>query len=242
MILAIVLGIKHSLDADHVVAISGMLTRSYSVRKTITLSTAWAMGHMLTASIITFILYFFKEIVLEPILQNFELIVALMLIIIGVLTLAWEFDIINFGKHSHGHKHESGVIHNHEEGIPETDGKIEEYEHAHIKVLDYKREHATISGIGVIHGLASNDELLLLLTLTLGFRQFSMILLGILIFTIGVVLGMVLYGTVLTYTVTASRREQIIKIINVVISILAITYAFYILLGGETINLFPFIQ
>lgn len=109
-LIAIILGIKHSLDADHVVAISSILLRAPTMRKSITLSVSWAMGHMLTASIITFILYTFKEAFLEKLLGSFEFIVAIMLIIIAFMTIAWEFDIIKFGKHSHGHIHEDDTL------------------------------------------------------------------------------------------------------------------------------------
>ena len=51
--------------------------------------------------------------------------------------------------------------------------KTEVFDHSHINFLEYKGDHAAISGIGILHGLASNDELLLLLTLTLGFSSFS---------------------------------------------------------------------
>lgn len=112
--LALILGMKHSMDADHVVAISSILLRAPTMRKTITLSISWALGHMLTASIITFILFGFKDLFLEKILGNFEVIVGVMLIVIALLTLAWEFDIITWGKHTHGHAHEDGLIHSHD--------------------------------------------------------------------------------------------------------------------------------
>ncbi len=102
-IIAFLLGIKHSLDADHVVAISSILLRSPTIKRTITLAAAWALGHMITASIITFILFTFKEAILAPLLDNFEIIVAIMLIIIAILTILWELDIITIGKKHHHH-------------------------------------------------------------------------------------------------------------------------------------------
>jgi len=113
-LIALILGIKHSMDADHVVAISSILLRAPSLKNTITLSITWALGHMLTASIITFILYVFRRAILDELLANFEIIVGIMLIVIALLTFAWEFDIITWGKHSHGHQHEDGTVHNHE--------------------------------------------------------------------------------------------------------------------------------
>lgn len=113
-IIALALGIKHSMDADHVVAISGILLRAPSVKRTVTLSISWAFGHMLTASIITFILYSFKQLFLKRILMNFNYVVAFMLIAIALLTFAWEFNIITWGKHTHSHV--DGTVHTHGDG------------------------------------------------------------------------------------------------------------------------------
>src|SRR6058998_2570832 len=58
IVLALALGFKHSYDADHLVAVSNLIARSPSLRKTMTMSLVWAVGHMLTASIITVALYY----------------------------------------------------------------------------------------------------------------------------------------------------------------------------------------
>lgn len=258
--LAFLLGFKHSLDADHVVAVSGMLIRSTTVKKTATLSISWALGHMLTASIITALLFSFKELFLEKILSNFEIIVALMLILIAVFTILWEFNIITWGKHSHGHSHDDGSIHLphedkkkdethiHEDGVEHrahhdhSNTIATDIDHGHVSVLSFKGEHKTISGIGIVHGLASNDELLLLTTLTLGLDSVYQMLFGVVIFTVGVVMGMVLYGTALKFPIEKFGREKVTRIINLTLATLTLIYAFYIIFGGETINLLPFIN
>src|SRR5437867_9471975 len=52
IVLALALGFKHSYDADHLVAVSNLITRSGSIRKTSLISVSWAAGHMVTAAII----------------------------------------------------------------------------------------------------------------------------------------------------------------------------------------------
>ncbi len=241
IIFAFILGIKHSLDADHLVAVSSLITRATGIRKTSVLSAFWALGHMLTASIITGILYLLKDQFLSAYLSVFESVVAWMLILIGVLTILWEFDVISFGKHSHGHIHTGETVEVHEGHTHDQEGEnLKEIEHHHFFAV--KSENKIMVGIGVIHGLASNDELLILLTLTLGLNQLSEMLFGVLIFSLGVVLGMILYGTLLNASVIAVYRERITKVINLTIAVLAISYGIYILLGGSTINLFPFVN
>lgn len=240
--LTFLLGIKHSLDADHVVAISSIITRSPNLKNTLKLSFSWAIGHMITAGVITFLLFTFKEEILSNYLSSFEAIVGIMLILIGVLTILWEFDVIRWGKHTHGHIHytEEGVeIHPEDHVHHQPEGDVEELEHVHVFVA--KKEHQAIFGIGVVHGLASNDELLLLFTLTLGINNFFYILIGLAIFSFGVVVGMSFFGTAINTISLKTRREKIIKVMNITIAIIAIGYAVYTLSGGETINLLPFI-
>src|SRR5436190_1859640 len=85
MVLALVLGFKHSYDADHLVAVSNLITRSGSVRKTSLMSVAWAAGHMVTAAIITVLLYTFRQTLLTEFLAHLDLLVAVM--VLGVATL-----------------------------------------------------------------------------------------------------------------------------------------------------------
>lgn len=221
LIFAIFLGIKHSFDADHLVAVSGMLTNSQT-RRTTTLSISWALGHMITASILTIILYTFRESILKAFLDNLEILVPIMLIVIAFFTLAWEFDLIHYHRHKHHHENLD-----------------QEKEHAHLHLHGIsKKEHGAMVGIGIIHGLASNDELLLLFTLTIGIEELSGILLGVVFFTIGVILGMVAYGLSINYPVQKWGQKRVTRVVNVTIASISIMYAIWLLLGLEGLNVF----
>src|SRR5438093_8320705 len=185
--LALALGFKHSYDADHLVAVSNLIARSPSLRKTTTMSLVWAVGHMLTASIITVALYYavyvgsggFNAEALRP----FEDLVGVMLIAIGALSLAWEFGILPKFGHVHRHRHGPVPV---------------EHEHAHVHPGGY-REHGAMFGIGILHGLASNDELVNLFVLGLSVTSLPGLIGGVAVFSVGVVVGMISFGLALTY-------------------------------------------
>ncbi len=217
---AILLGIKHSFDADHLVAVTGVLSNASSTKYTTKLSISWALGHMITASILTIILFSFKETLLKEILENAELLVPFMLIVIALLTLAWEFDLIHF----HRHKHIQNDI---EKGREHT------HLHLHWPKLN---EHGTMMGIGIIHGLASNDELLLLFTSTLAFDELWAILVGVMFFTVGVIGGMVTYGWLMNFPNQRWGEKRVTRVVNVTIATVTIAYAVWLLLGLEGIN------
>ena len=168
--LALILGIKHSFDADHIVAVSTYMTRAKKIKPALRSSVYWAAGHMLTASVITYLLFSFKELFLSAYLSSFESLVAVMLIVLGVFAMK---DVRNL----HMHKH-YGVAHIH---------------------LHPHEEHKHMLGIGIIHGLASNDELLVLITAEIGLTSLFGMLIGLFVFSVGVVLGMLVFSSLVAY-------------------------------------------
>ncbi len=196
--LAFILGIKHSYDADHLLAVSTFLKKSPTIKNSTRLSISWAVGHMLTATIITILLFIFRESILNTILSHFEKIVGIMLILLGLWSLKGLF-----GFHSHKHSHD-GITHRHPhlhfiKNIKETNSEEHKTDHSHKHMF----------GIGMIHGLASNDELLILFTASLGVTSLGGIIVGIGIFSIGVVLGMILFSMIFTYPLLKAKSKLI---------------------------------
>jgi len=220
--LALALGFKHSYDADHLVAVSNLLTRSQSLRRTSLMSVSWAAGHMATATVITILLYTFRETLLHEFLDNFELAVAIMLIVIGVLGLLYEFGLLH--RHPHAHPDEG------------SDGK--EHVHAHAHGWN-RREHRAMFSIGIVHGLASNDELLILFVVSLSVTSLLGLLGGVAVFSVGVVLGMILFGIGVSYPMVRWGGARVRRVVNVGAAILSLAYAGYLLLGYEGINVLP---
>ncbi|MBI2652240.1 hypothetical protein HYX00_02135 [Candidatus Woesearchaeota archaeon] len=194
MVLALVLGFKHSYDSDHLIAVSNMLRKVDSVKSSIKIGLSWAIGHMLTATIITITLFIFKESFLNYVF-NFEKIVGIMLIALGILSMK-EF----FSLHSHSHSHK-GIVHSHP--------------HIHLKKnQDKKHLHVHMFGIGIVHGLASNDELLILLTASLAITSLAGLIAALGFFSIGVVLGMAFFAVVFSYPLVKLHSEKIYKFVS----------------------------
>ncbi|MBI2550147.1 hypothetical protein HYV83_03110 [Candidatus Woesearchaeota archaeon] len=206
--LALLLGFKHSYDADHLIAVANLLRKTQTLKSALKMSASWALGHMITAAIVTTILYVFRESLLTAFLASFEKIVGVMLILLGLFSLK---DL--FGLHSHVHEHE-GLRH----------------EHPHHHVQDFKGHiHKHMLGIGVIHGLASNDELLILFTASLGLTTLGNVLLGVAVFSLGVVAGMVLFALLFSYPLLKSKSDAVYKAITLVTGIVSVAYGMLML-------------
>ena len=209
--LALLLGFKHSYDADHIIAVANVLRKTSTLASAVRISISWAVGHMVTATVVTILLYAFRESILRTVLANFDKAVGIMLIVLGLFSLK---DMFN--SHSHTHKH-GNIKHAHPHAHS-NEGNIHKHAHKHM------------FGIGIIHGLASNDELLILFAASLGLTTLPGILLGVAIFSAGVVLGMVLFALVFSYPLLKARSEFFYRLITIVTGAASVAYGAAILL------------
>lgn len=229
--LALALGFKHSYDADHIVAVSNILTRNQGLRRAALVSTTWALGHMVTASIITVALFVAGGVLLGGLLEHFELAVAAMLLLVGSVALLWEF---GYHRRIAAAFRRLGGVHEH----PHDHG-AREHRHPHLH-LGRRKDHGVMLGIGIVHGLASNDELLILLVAALGVATVPGLLLGVGVFTIGVVVGMIVFAVGLTYPLMRWGDARVRRVVNVGAAVLSLAYGGLLLLGLGGVNLLPF--
>jgi ABC-type nickel/cobalt efflux system permease component RcnA len=192
------------------IAVSNFLRKAKTNFSAIKISLSWAIGHMITAAIVTAALFYFGESLLESALVYFKKIVGAMLIIIGIWSLK---EIFSFHTHIHSH---GNVVHSHP--------------HMHIKQKNHGHRH--MFGIGIIHGLASNGELLILLTASLGISTLGGMLLGVWAFSIGVVAGMILFALLFSYPLIKSRSKKIYNSISFLAGSSGIVYGALVLFSA----------
>ena len=203
MALALVLGFKHSYDSDLLIAVSNILRKVDSIKSSIKVGFSWAVGHMITATVITIVLYMFRENVLNDVLPHFEKIAGIMLVILGILSFR-DFFTFHFHKHSHGSR-----------------------AHSHLHLHEKHHEthfHKHMFGIGIIHGLASNDELLLLFTASFAVTSLGGLILGLGIFSVGVVLGMLLFTCVFSYPLVKLHSNFAYRLVTFVTGSAGVAY------------------
>jgi high-affinity nickel permease len=221
LVLSLALGIKHAYDADHLVAVSNFLARSKSMRDTAKMTISWALGHMLTAGVITMLLFTaaVRAGSISGILEHFESVVAVMLILIGLIGILLEVPIV----HRHVHRHTMKA-------------KTHTHKHSHRfgglgRFARKAHIHPPLFSVGIIHGLASNDELLALFAAGLGIGSIWMLIIGLVVFTAGVMSGMMAFGAIITYPVAKRKMDRIKLAITLVAGLLSIAYGFMMLAG-----------
>ncbi len=85
--LGLILGMRHSTDADHVVAISTIVSKQRSIRNAAFIGSVWGLGHTITIFIVGSLIILFGVEIPPRLGLSMEFSVALMLILLGTLNL-----------------------------------------------------------------------------------------------------------------------------------------------------------
>ena len=86
--LGLILGMRHSTDADHVVAISTIVTKQKSIRGAAMIGTVWGIGHTITIFVVGSMIILFRVEIPTRVGLSMEFCVALMLVLLGILNLS----------------------------------------------------------------------------------------------------------------------------------------------------------
>lgn len=87
VLLGFLLGIRHAVDPDHVVAVGTMATRSYSFRRSAGLGALWGVGHTMTVMVVGGTIVLLRAALSPRVALAMEFSVAIMLIVLGVSNL-----------------------------------------------------------------------------------------------------------------------------------------------------------
>jgi high-affinity nickel permease len=85
--LGFLLGLRHALDPDHVVAVGAIVARHPSVFAAARVGALWGLGHSITILAVGGVIAWFRVSVAEGVAQALEFGVALMLVAIGLTNL-----------------------------------------------------------------------------------------------------------------------------------------------------------
>ncbi len=206
LLLGLVIGMQHALEADHVAAISSIAARQTSVRRIVAHGAVWGLGHTVTLMGVAGGAVVFGLAVHENLAGWLEALVGLMLIGLGGhVVVALVRERIHF--HRHGHVDGTAHFHAHShkgEGAPHDPRR---HDHGHPRGLP----GGLLGGlpartllVGMMHGMAGSAALLVLTAATVDSAPLG---LGyIFLFGIGSVLGMAALSAVIAVPLSWSAR------------------------------------
>lgn len=168
------LGVKHAMDADHVVAVTTIVSRSRGILRSAMVGLSWGIGHTVTLFVVGFGVLVFKLTIPDRLALSMEFAVGVMLILLGIPLIK------RLAQRTHGHWHQHG-------------DKRHFHGHAHDKAPSHDHQHIRRSLLmGMVHGLAGSGALTILVLSTMSSVAQGLIFL--LVFGIGSILGMLLFS------------------------------------------------
>ncbi|MEP6789675.1 MAG: urease accessory protein [Acidobacteriota bacterium] len=223
------LGLKHATEADHLAAVSTMVSERRSMWGSALVGGLWGLGHTISLFIAGVFVLLLNFQISESTERWLEFCVGIMLTLLGLNVVrklatggSFHFHVHEHGEHEHVHPH----IH----AAAEVDAA-----HTHHGLTFSPR--ALI--IGMVHGLAGSAALMLLVIPTIPSRTVG--LLYIVIFGVGSIGGMMIMSFLvsLPFHFTASRFNRFNQVLQGCAGIVSIALGLMIMYEkGTDVGLF----
>jgi ABC-type nickel/cobalt efflux system permease component RcnA len=196
--LGFLLGARHALDADHIAAVSTLLSRRPNLQTSGFLSFCWGFGHTIMLLLVALVVIVFKITIPQSLVQVFEFGIGVMLVGLGT-SLGWSLYKERWHFHAHDHDGARHVhLHRHPEDVA--------HDHAH-----WLRMSVRPMLVGMAHGLAGSAALTLMVLSSV--QTLGQGLAYILVFGLGSIVGMIGVGLMISVPLVFSsaygRRAQV---------------------------------
>ena len=153
---ALMLGVLHSLEPDHVAAVSSFVVRRPSRRAALGYGLRWALGHGGVVLVAGSAILLLRLNVAEHSGAWLEKVVGVSLILLGGWVLATARTL-----HAHSHTHADGTEHTHLHAHPRARGDVSRQSHPKA----HRHGHAA-TAFGALHGLAGTAPVVALIPVT----------------------------------------------------------------------------
>jgi high-affinity nickel-transport protein len=221
--LGLLLGMRHSTDADHVVAVSTIVSKQRSIRQAGLIGTIWGLGHTLTIFAVGSLIILFGVVIPPRLGLSMEFSVALMLILLGVLNLTGVMQRVT-----------SYLTRNHKP-VPTLDKAETLLDRTVGRFGLYQCVRPLV--IGIVHGLAGSAAVALLVLSTIHSPVWATVYL--LIFGAGTMLGMMCMTAMMAVPLAyaGNRFTSLSRMFSVASGVVSVCFGFFLVyqlgfLGG----------
>ena len=221
--LGVVLGIRHSLDPDHVVAVSTIVGEYRNPLRSFWVGVSWGLGHTTTLLIIGLVIIALQLTIPDRLALLLEFLVGIMLVALG-LQVIYGFRKKKVHQHAHGHAEDA-----------------HQHFHSHAETPDHSPQHHQIKGVGkpflrkksyfvgIVHGVAGSAALTLLVLASI---ENPFVGLGyILLFGLGSVVSMGVMTIFISFpfVLSANRLPGLNRVIQFSVGTLSILFGFFLM-------------
>lgn len=228
-ILGLAMGLRHATDADHVVAVSTIVSKSKNIWRGFWIGTSWGLGHTIPLLILGLIILNLRDLMTnyKDISHYFEFLVALMLILLGLQALVISiknkdligsffskiYNILNLPKIKIHDDHHHDTKENHSKFT---------FHKPHFRMKSFI--------IGIVHSLAGSAAVMLILLPSINNTLKGMLFISL--FGLGTIVSMSIMTFLLSLPFAlGNNNKNVIKGLNGIAGILSITLG--VLLGSD---------
>lgn len=212
LLLGLITGLRHSMEADHIAAVSTIMAaskRQKMLRRAPLLGALWGLGHTASLFAAGLVVLLLAVNVPQKVSSTLEFGVGVMLVFLGATALTG-FNTGRFVRalfirqtHHHVHVHEDiGVVHSHA--------------HDH---HDHRHGHKALI-VGMVHGMAGSGALMLIVLSTI--NSVSLGLAYIAIFGAGSIASMAAMSTLIGLPFARARHYKLDILLRVVAAVITL--------------------
>ena len=223
LVLGILLGSKHSLDPDHVVAVSTIVSEYKNPLRSFWVGISWGLGHTTTLLIIGIVIIALRLTIPERMALLFEFAVGVMLVGLGIQVI-YSFRKKKVHQHAHGHEEEA---HHHFHSHSKSPEHVPEHHNTHGIGKPFLRRKSYV--IGLVHGLAGSAALAFLVLASIESPIAGLVY--ILLFGLGSVLSMGIMTVIigLPFVMSAGRLPNLNRTIQFAVGSLSILFGGFLM-------------
>lgn len=228
MAVALLLGLRHASDPDHLAAVSTLIATDPEdgKRRAARLGLAWGLGHATTLVLFGLPIVLFKSYLPEQIQQLAEFLVGVMIVGFAVRLLArWRSGAFHVHAHRHGsteHRHLHPHVHDHDH--------LYAHDHGHEPENRLGRTYWQAYGIGLVHGIGGTAGVGILLLAAI--PDHAEAVLALLLFSAATALSMALLSSVFGYALTRGPVLRRVMAVTPVMGVISMAFGAWYALGA----------
>ena len=225
--LGIILGFRHSLDPDHVVAVSTIVSEYRNPLRSFWVGISWGLGHTTTLLLIGIVIIALRLTIPDRLALLLEFFVGIMLVGLGAQVI-YKFWNKRVHQHIHGHE-EKDHFHSHSHSHSHTQNPKHTQKHHEVRGIGKPFFRRKSYLIGTVHGVAGSAALTLLVLASIESPLAGIVY--ILLFGLGSVLSMGIMTILISFpfVFSANRLPSLNRFIQLGVGTLSIVFGGFLM-------------
>ena len=217
---ALLLGLRHATDPDHLTAVSTLVLSDarHGASRAATLGLSWGAGHAVTLLALGVPVILFRPLLPAAVQTAAEVAIAALIVVLAArLLVRWHRGYFHAHPHHHGE-----VVHSHPHmhertrgrGHEHSEGQAVQAAHRHAHAEELGRSPAAALGLGVVHGVGGSAGAGLLVVAAAPDRADSVV--ALVVFAVSTAAAMALcsaaFGQLLAHGPVARRLVRLVPV------------------------------